>query len=78
MAGVPERVEIIARAMCRAAGLDPDDRVAIDAPHKQWSTMQPAKEPIEAWRRHQAAAENFCAVSRDLREIDRRPSEGRY
>jgi len=65
-----ERVEIIARAMCRSAGLDPDELLRADAPHTRWNSMQPAKEPIAAWRRYQIAAENFCAVSRDLSEVD--------
>lgn len=47
-AGVAKRVEIIARALCRSAGLDPDELLVVDA------------------------AENFCAVSRDLSEVDRR------
>ncbi len=71
MAGAAERVEIIARAMCRSAGFDPDALIDTDASHTQWSSMQPAKEPVEAWRRFQIAAENFCAVSRDLLEVDR-------
>lgn len=75
MAGAAGRVEIIARAMCRAAGLDPDERVAIETPHRHWSSMQPLREPTEAWRRYQVAAENFCALSRDLGEIDRIPLE---
>lgn len=72
MAGVDRRVEIIARAMCRAAGLNPDEFVATDAPHTRWNSMQPATVPIQAWRRYEVAAENFCAVSRDLREISGR------
>lgn len=72
MVGIDQRVEIIARAMCRSAGLDPDELIEIDAHHTRWRSMQPAKEPIEAWRRYQIAAENFCAVSRDLLEVDRR------
>jgi hypothetical protein len=72
MAGPAERIEIIARAMCRSAGFDPDELIETDAHHTRWHSMQPAKEQIEAWRRYQIAAENFCAVSRDLLEVDRR------
>lgn len=71
MIGREERVETIARAMCRAAGLDPDE-IVVDTPNSQRKSMQPGKEPIEAWRRYQLAAENFCALSRDLCEADRR------
>lgn len=72
MVGIDQRVEIIARAMCRSAGLDPDELIETDARHTRWHFMQPANEPMEAWRRYLIAAENFCAVSRDLLDVDRR------
>jgi len=68
------RVENVARAMCRAAGFDPDQEIPPDAPHYPFASMQPEPTRVFAWRRFVRAAENYCALSHDLAEPDRTPS----
>ncbi len=68
-----DRVETIARALCRAAGLDPDQMVEPDVQAR----LQPSRKPdpglVPAWRRFELTAENFCAISHDLIEPRTRP-----
>jgi hypothetical protein len=52
-----DRVEIIARALCRSAGFDPD---ALLPPEMDYALMSPAREPLPAWRRFRRAAEVYC------------------
>lgn len=52
-----DRVEIIARALCRSAGFDPD---ALLPPEIDYALMSPAREPLPAWRRFRRAAEVYC------------------
>jgi hypothetical protein len=68
------RVEHVARAMCRAAGFDPDQQIPSDAPQHAFASMQPEPFSVLAWRRFLVAAENYCALSHDLAEPERGPS----
>ena len=60
------RVEHVARAMCRAAGFDPDEQIAPDTPQYRFASMQPEPIMVSAWRRFLLAAENYCELSHDL------------
>lgn len=65
------RIEHVARAMCRAAGFDPDAQIAPETPQYRFASMQPEPVMVCAWRRFLLAAENYCALSHDLAEPDR-------
>ncbi|WP_156412080.1 hypothetical protein [Bosea sp. Root483D1] len=67
------RIEHIARAMCRAAGFDPDEQIPPETPQSDFASMQPALGMVFAWRRFLLAAENYCALSHDLAEPERLP-----
>jgi len=69
---MPEpRVEHVARAMCRAAGSDPDEQIPPETPQSHLASMQPALGTVSAWQRFLLAAENYCALSHDLAEPER-------
>jgi hypothetical protein len=52
-----DRVENIARALCRSAGFDPD---ALLPPEMNYALMSPARERLPAWQRFRRAAEVYC------------------
>lgn len=52
-----DRVENIARALCRSAGFDPD---ALLPPEMNYALMSPAGERLPAWQRFRRAAEVYC------------------
>lgn len=68
-----DRVENIARALCRSAGFDPD---ALLPPELNYALMAPAREALPAWQRFRRAAEVYCdaKVSELTSEPQRRPA----
>lgn len=54
------RVEFIARALCRSAGFDPDQTLSPDTQQVPMGSMSPALVPLPAWQRFCGAAQAYC------------------
>lgn len=62
------RVEGFARALARAAGLDPDELIDDTLPCDPLRPAQPCFARIPAWHRYRCAAERACVVHDVLSE----------
>lgn len=63
-----DRIRNIARAMCRAARLDPDQPAAKSAPYTMMRQDPGTEKPAPAWTLFRRDAERFCARHTDLGE----------
>jgi hypothetical protein len=78
---VMDRIEKVARAMCRAHGLDPDEEIEIEVHHAppmkdgaQFAVYYPpTKERRRRWEQSRAAASDAVIAHDAIKEADARP-----